>query len=113
MASNHLEGPVVSFRDVGKVYDDDGLCVTAIKGVTFDIPRKRFAMIVGPSGSGKTTLLNLVGCIDTPTTGKLEVCGRDIGALDDRELTDFRSQNIAFIFQYFNLLLVLTAYENV
>jgi putative ABC transport system ATP-binding protein len=95
------------------VYDDDGLRVTAIKSVTFDIPRRRFAMIVGPSGSGKTTLLNLVGCIDTPTSGQLEVCGRDIGTLGDRELTDFRSHNIAFVFQNFNLLPVLTAYENV
>src|SRR5215475_2700776 len=107
------ESPVVRFREVGKVYDDDGLRVTAVKSVTFDIPRKRFAMIVGPSGSGKTTLLNLIGCIDTPTSGRLEVCGQDIGALDDRELTDFRSRNIAFIFQNFNLLPVLTAYENV
>src|SRR5262249_37425587 len=96
--------PVVRFRDVGKVYDDQGLRVTGIKRVSFDIPRQRFAMIVGPSGSGKTTLLNLVGCIDTPTTGHLEVCGQDIGALSDDALTDFRSRHIAFIFQNFNLL---------
>jgi putative ABC transport system ATP-binding protein len=107
------EGPVVSFDKVGKVYDDDGLRVTALNDVSFDIPRKRFAMIVGPSGSGKTTLLNLVGCIDTPTSGRLRVCGKDIGAMTDRELTDFRSKNIAFVFQNFNLLPVLTAYENV
>jgi putative ABC transport system ATP-binding protein len=113
MTSISSGGPVVSFRAVGKVYDDDGLRVTALKSVTFDIPRRRFAMIVGPSGSGKTTLLNLVGCIDTPTSGQLEVCGQDIGTLTDRDLTDFRSRNIAFIFQNFNLLPVLTAYENV
>src|SRR5215470_7140128 len=107
------QSPVVRVRDVGKVYDDEGLRVTAVKRVTFDIPRKRFAMIVGPSGSGKTTLLNLIGCIDTPTSGRLEVCGQDIGALDDRALTAFRSRNIAFVFQNFNLLPVLTAYENV
>jgi len=107
------EGPVVSFDGVGKVYDDDGLRVTALRDVTFNIPRRRFAMIVGPSGSGKTTLLNLVGCIDTPTSGRLRVCGQDIGAMSDRELTDFRSKNIAFVFQNFNLLPVLTAYENV
>ncbi len=106
-------GPVVSFREVGKVYDDEGLGVTAVKSVTFDIPRERFAMIVGPSGSGKTTLLNLIGCIDTPTTGHLEVCGEDVGSLDDDALTDFRSRYIAFVFQSFNLLPVLTAYENV
>jgi putative ABC transport system ATP-binding protein len=105
--------PVVSFDAVGKVYDDEGLRVTALKSVTFDIPPKRFAMIVGPSGSGKTTLLNLVGCIDTPSSGRLRVCGQDIGALNDVELTDFRSKHIAFVFQSFNLLPVLTAYENV
>jgi putative ABC transport system ATP-binding protein len=113
MSSISSDAPVVAFRDVGKAYDDDGLLVTAIKSVTFDIPRQRFAMIVGPSGSGKTTLLNLVGCIDTPTSGHLEVCGQNIAELYDNELTDFRSRNIAFIFQNFNLLPVLTAYENV
>jgi putative ABC transport system ATP-binding protein len=105
--------PVVSFDRVGKVYDDDGLRVTALEGVTFDIPPRRFAMIVGPSGSGKTTLLNLVGCIDKPTSGRLAVCGKDIGRMTDREVTDFRSKNVAFVFQSFNLLPVLTAYENV
>jgi putative ABC transport system ATP-binding protein len=111
--STPSESPVIRFREVGKIYDDEGLRVTAIKNVTFDIPRKRFAMIVGPSGSGKTTLLNLIGCIDTPSSGHLEVCGQDIGELSDRALTDFRSRNIAFVFQSFNLLPVLTAYENV
>jgi putative ABC transport system ATP-binding protein len=106
-------GPVVAFHEVTKTYDDDGLRVAAVRGVTFDIPRRRFAMIVGPSGSGKTTLLNLVGCIDVPTTGRLEVCGVDVGALGDEALTDFRSRNVAFVFQNFNLLPVLTAYENV
>src|SRR5438445_12679455 len=107
------EIPVRSFDGVGNVYDDDGMSVTALHDVTFDIHRKRFAMIVRPSGSGKTTLLNLVGCIDTPTSGRLRVCGEEIGAMSDRELTDFRSKNIAFVFQNFNLLPVLTAYENV
>jgi putative ABC transport system ATP-binding protein len=111
--STPSESPVVRFRQVGKVYDDEGLRVTAVRSVTFDIPKKHFAMIVGPSGSGKTTLLNLIGCIDMPTSGHLEVCGQDIGALHDRALTAFRSRNIAFVFQNFNLLPVLTAYENV
>ncbi len=113
MAVSRTKGPAVSFTNVGKVYDDEGLAVTAVRSVTFDIPRQRFAMIVGPSGSGKTTLLNLIGCIDRPTTGRLEVCGEDVGALEDDALTDFRSRNLAFIFQSFNLLPVLTAYENV
>ncbi len=103
----------VRFRDVVKTYDDEGLKVTAVNGVSLDIPRQRFAMIVGPSGSGKTTLLNLIGCIDTPTDGSVEVCGRDVGALADNTITDFRSRNIAFVFQNFNLFPVLSAYENV
>src|SRR5512142_3146027 len=113
MSNQEATAPVVRFTDVGKVYDDEGLGVTAVKSVTFEIPRERFAMIVGPSGSGKTTLLNLIGCIDTPTSGRLEVCGQDVGALSDNALTDFRSRHIAFIFQNFNLSPVLTAYENV
>jgi putative ABC transport system ATP-binding protein len=104
---------VVRFRDVQKTYDDQGLSVTAVAGVTFDIPRQRFAMVVGPSGSGKTTLLNLIGCIDLPSAGRLEVCARDVGTMSDDEITDFRSENIAFVFQNFNLIPVLTAYENV
>jgi putative ABC transport system ATP-binding protein len=108
-----LSRPVVRLRDVEKVYDDEGLRVTAIKRVSLDIVERRFAMIVGPSGSGKTTLLNLIGCIDTPTSGHIEVCGQDVGKLDDNAVTDFRSRNIAFIFQNFNLSPVLTAYENV
>jgi putative ABC transport system ATP-binding protein len=104
---------VVRFREVVKTYDDDGLKVTAVNGVSFDIPRRRFAMIVGPSGSGKTTLLNLVGCIDMPTSGHIEVCGHDVAALPDNAITDFRSRNIAFVFQNFNLFPVLSAYENV
>jgi putative ABC transport system ATP-binding protein len=113
MIANTGSEAVVQFRQVSKIYDDEGLRVTAVKGVTFDIPRNRFAMIVGPSGSGKTTLLNLIGCIDAPTTGQLVVCGQDVGRLEDNAVTDFRSRNIAFIFQNFNLLPVLTAYENV
>ena len=70
-------------------------------------------MIVGPSGSGKTTLLNLIGCIDAPTSGRVEVCGEDVGRLSDNALADFRARNIGFIFQGFSLVPVLSAYENV
>src|SRR5262249_42769046 len=104
--------PMVRFREVTKVYDEN-LRVTTIKNISFDIDRRRFAMIVGPSGSGKTTLLNLIGCIDVPTSGRLEVCGEDVAKLADDEITDFRSQKIAFVFQTFNLYPVLSAYENV
>ena len=105
--------PIVRLSHVVKTYDDDGLEVTAINDVSFEIGRQRFAMIVGPSGSGKTTLLNLIGCIDTASAGKVEVCGEDVAALADNALTDFRSRNIAFVFQNFNLFPVLSAYENV
>jgi putative ABC transport system ATP-binding protein len=105
--------PVVSLRNVVKTYDDEGLKVTAVNGISLDIPRKRFAMIVGPSGSGKTTLLNLIGCIDKPTQGELTVAGQDVARLSDRKVTDFRARNVAFIFQNFALFPVLSAYENV
>ena len=105
--------PVVRLSNVTKTYSDDGLQVAALNGLSFDIPRRRFAMIVGPSGSGKTTLLNLIGCIDVPTTGRVEVAGQDIAKLSDNKLTDFRARNIAFIFQNFSLYPVLSAYENV
>src|SRR5215469_5002789 len=105
--------PIVRLSHVVKTYDDDGLEVTAVNDISLEIGRQRFAMIVGPSGSGKTTLLNLIGCIDTASAGKVEVCGEDVAALADNSLTDFRSRNIAFIFQNFNLFPVLSAYENV
>ena len=114
MAENAArQAPVVSLRDVVKTYDDDGLKVTAVGGITMDIPKKRFAMIVGPSGSGKTTLLNLIGCIDKPTSGTIDVAGQAVGKLSDNKITDFRARNIAFIFQNFSLYPVLSAYENV
>ena len=105
--------PVVRFDHVTKTYDDGGVQVEAVRGVSFAVAPRRFTMIVGPSGSGKTTLLNLIGCIDRPTTGKLEVCGEEVGALGDDAVTDFRARNVAFVFQGFNLFPVLTAYENV
>ena len=108
-----IAAPVVSLRNVVKTYGDNGLKVTAVNGISFDIPRKRFAMIVGPSGSGKTTLLNLIGCIDKPTAGKIEVAGQNVAKLNDNKVTDFRAKNIAFIFQNFSLYPVLSAYENV
>jgi putative ABC transport system ATP-binding protein len=108
-----LDEPVVSLRNVVKTYDDEGLKVPAINGISFDIPRRRLAMIVGPSGSGKTTLLNLIGCIDTPTSGSITVAGHAIAKLSDNKITDFRARNIAFIFQNFSLYPVLSAYENV
>ena len=105
--------PIVRLDGVEKVYDDEGIRVTALAGITADIPPGRFVMLVGPSGSGKTTLLNMIGCIDRPTAGTVTVAGQKISRLSDNALTDFRAQSIGFVFQNFNLFPVLSAYENV
>jgi putative ABC transport system ATP-binding protein len=104
---------VVRLRQVAKTYRSGTLEVPALRGISFEIPSHRFSVIVGASGSGKTTLLNLIGCIDAPSSGKVEVCGEDIGKLGDNAVADFRARNIGFIFQNFNLMPVLSAYENV
>ena len=103
----------VSLRDAAKTYRTGEVDVPALRGITIDIPYHRFSMIVGASGSGKSTLLNLVGCIDNPTSGTVEVCGQKVAELDDDALSDFRARNIGFIFQTFSLVPVLSAYENV
>jgi putative ABC transport system ATP-binding protein len=105
--------PVVRLHQVAKTYRSGTVEVAALKGISLDIPRHRFSMIVGPSGSGKTTLLNLIGCIDAPSSGTVEVCGEPVGKLADNALSDFRARNIGFIFQGFSLIPVLSAYENV
>ena len=105
--------PLVRFDHVAKTYHAGSVAVAAIKDLSLAIQPNRFTMIVGPSGSGKTTLLNLIGCIDMPTGGHIEVCGEDVGRLSDNALADFRARNIGFIFQGFSLVPVLSAYENV
>lgn len=105
--------PVVELHDVSKTYKIGAVAVPALKHISFAIPPQRFSMIVGPSGSGKTTLLNLIGCIDTPSEGSVVVAGQDVGRLDDNAISDFRAQNVGFIFQNFSLIPVLSAYENV
>ncbi|MBA4367213.1 MAG: ABC transporter [Desulfobacterium sp.] len=103
----------VRLTDVKKKYLLGKVEVDAIKGITLQIPIKKFNVIIGPSGSGKTTLLNLLGCIDIPSSGQVEVCGQDIARMTDEQASDFRAENIGFIFQNFNLIPVLSAYENV
>src|SRR5919198_5642863 len=107
------KNPVVSLTDVFKTYTVGEVDVPAVKGVTFSIPRQRFSVIVGPSGSGKTTLLNLIGCLDTPTAGRVIVGGQDVATLADNAISDFRAQKIGFIFQNFSLIPVFSAYENI
>jgi putative ABC transport system ATP-binding protein len=103
----------VRLTQVEKTYKAEAIEVAALRGIDLEFAPNRFSMLVGASGSGKTTLLNLIGCIDTPTRGTIEVAGRKIGELRDDALADFRARNIGFIFQNFSLVPVLSAYENV
>jgi len=105
--------PVVRLVNVTKTYDAGAQQVQALRGVDIAMQAQRFSMIIGPSGSGKTTLLNLIGCIDSPTTGRVHIAGQDIAALDDNRVSDFRARQVGFIFQGFSLIPVLSAYENI
>jgi putative ABC transport system ATP-binding protein len=107
------QAPVVRLEGVHKRYRNGEVEIPALDGVSLEIAPQRFTMVVGPSGSGKTTLLNLLGCIDVPTSGRLEVCGVDILSLSKDAQADFRATHIGFVFQTFNLIPVLTAYENI
>jgi putative ABC transport system ATP-binding protein len=100
-------------RDVWKTYTTAEVEVRAVQGVSFDIDAGAFLAFVGPSGSGKSTLLNLIGCLDKPTSGSLHVAEVDVTRLDRRQAAAFRGTHIGFVFQSFNLLPVLTAFENV
>jgi putative ABC transport system ATP-binding protein len=103
----------VEVRDVRKVYRRDKLEIPVLDGLSLSIAPGEYVALMGPSGSGKTTLLNLIGGIDRPTSGTIRVDGQDIGALDSRALARWRSLNIGFIFQLYNLMPVLTALQNV
>jgi putative ABC transport system ATP-binding protein len=104
---------VIKVNDLEKIYDETAVPVHALRGVDLEIRRGEFTAIVGPSGSGKTTLLNIIGGLDRPTAGKVEVDGNDIANLSDNQLIDFRKKHIGFVFQSYNLIPVLTAKENV
>ncbi len=104
---------LVRVRDVHKYYSRGGERIDVLQGVNLEIPRGDFLALMGPSGSGKTTLLNLLGGIDTPSSGMLEIDGVKINDLSGSELSRWRSQNIGFVFQLYNLLPVLTAERNV
>jgi putative ABC transport system ATP-binding protein len=107
------DSAAVRLDHVDKTYRMGEVTVAGLAQVSLDIRRRTFTVIIGPSGSGKTTLLNLVGCIDRPNRGAVEVCGTAIATLSDDRLADFRARRIGFIFQNFNLVPVLSAYENV
>lgn len=103
---------VIEINDLKKIYSESEVEVHAVNGVTLDFEEGEFAAVVGPSGSGKTTLLNMVGGLDNPTSGEVMVGGTNMGQLKGAELTDFRLNNIGFVFQSYNLIPVLTATEN-
>jgi len=104
---------VVEIHNLVKDYPLGNTIVHAVRGVDLDIPQGSLMSITGPSGSGKTTILNIIGCIDTATSGSVKVNGQETSSLSDRQLTDLRLHTIGFIFQTFNLVPVLTALENV
>src|SRR5215471_15937924 len=104
---------IVSVKDAVKNYKLGTVEVPALRGVTLDVTEGDFLAIAGPSGSGKTTLLNLIGCVDTPTGGTVEVAGKTTRELSERELTSLRLHTIGFIFQSFNLVSVLTVFQNI
>lgn len=110
----HLAGSsMVQVSDVVKVYRRDAEEVRVLNGITLHVPEGEFVALMGPSGSGKTTLLNLVAGIDRPTSGQVTVNGTDVGSLSESELARWRSRNVGFIFQFYNLIPVLRAVENV
>ena len=105
--------PIVSLRDVRRDYALGAERVHALQGVTLAVDRGDYVAIVGPSGCGKSTLLNLIGVIDHPTSGTVEIAGKRVDAMSDREATLFRLHNIGFVFQRFYLMPILSALENV
>ncbi|HLC41033.1 MAG TPA: ABC transporter ATP-binding protein [Methylomirabilota bacterium] len=108
-----MNNRVVETHDLFKQYRMGKTTVEAIRGVSLAVARGEFFAIAGPSGSGKTTLLNLIGCLDTPSSGEIEIDGEAVGQLSSGARADLRARKIGFIFQTFNLIPVLTAYENV
>ena len=109
-ATNGLQ---VCARLLHKVYERGSERIDVLQGVDMDVPEGDFVALMGPSGSGKTTLLNLIGGLDRPSQGTLEVAGRKLDALSDGQLTRWRAENVGFVFQLYNLLPVLTAERNV
>src|SRR5208283_4327450 len=105
--------PIVECKNLNKVFGHDGIHVVALDDINLDIQEGEFTALMGPSGSGKSTLLHIIAGIDSPTDGICQVAGIDIAQLSENELAKWRNQYIGFIFQTFNLIPVLTAFENV
>jgi putative ABC transport system ATP-binding protein len=104
---------IIAMESIRKVYDTGKVKVEALKGIDLVVERGEFIAVVGPSGSGKSTLMNLIGCLDTPTSGRYALGGEDVSKFTRDELADVRNRRVGFVFQGFNLLPQITAYENV
>lgn len=105
--------PIVEFKDVCRVYNSGDHEQKALDGVNMTLDEGKFVVILGPSGAGKSTLLNMLGGLDSPTSGKIFVEGRDISTLSNDELADYRAATVGFVFQFYNLVPTLTVHENV
>ncbi|MBQ7218616.1 MAG: ABC transporter ATP-binding protein [Ruminococcus sp.] len=104
---------IVAFENVTRIYRSGDHELKALDDVSFTLDEGKFVVILGPSGAGKSTLLNLLGGLDSPTSGRITVGGRDISTLTDNELADYRAATVGFVFQFYNLIPTLTVYENV
>ena len=104
---------VIQLRDLQKSYFMAGQAIPVLKGINLDIVSNEYVALMGPSGSGKSTLMNILGCLDSPTSGKYILNGKDVSTMIDNDLADIRNKEIGFVFQQFNLLPRLTALENV
>ena len=111
--TNASPATAIAIENVRKVYHRDAQEIVVLDGLSLDVPEGEFVALMGPSGSGKTTLLNLIAGIDRPTSGRVIVAGTDVAALTESELAKWRSRHVGFIFQFYNLIPVLTALENV
>ena len=108
-----MEAPLIEVQNLFKSYQRDSLEIPVLRDISLNIPEGEFLAFMGPSGSGKTTLLNLIAGIDKPTRGKILVAGTNVAELSETELAIWRSRHVGFIFQFYNLIPVLTAVENV
>lgn len=104
---------IVEFKDVSRVYTSGDHELKALDGVNMSLEEGKFIVVLGPSGTGKSTLLNLLGGLDSPTSGKIYVEGQDISTLSEDELADYRAAKVGFVFQFYNLVPTLTVHENV
>src|SRR5436309_9874660 len=104
---------IVTIRELSKIYEQGEIQVTALNRISLDIQQGEFLSLMGPSGSGKSTLLHIIAGVDRPTTGECRVQGVDVTRLNESQLADWRNQTVGFVFQTFNLIPVLTAFENV